>query len=181
MLDDLMKSMMEGSGTGSGDQAAGDPLADLLGNLVGGDAASGSGDVSDLLGGLLGAGSDQGAGDAGDLLGSLMGGAGADIGAGSPLAPMIQGIAEKVGLPPQMAQLIVTFLLGKLLSAGAGGGLDLNDLLGRMGSGQGLDADYVQATGLAEELSQQTGLDSDTATRGLQEALNLLGGQLGGQ
>jgi hypothetical protein len=188
MLDDLMKSMMEGSGTGSGDQAAGDPLADLLGNLVGGDAASGSGDVSDLLGGLLGAGSDQGAGDAGDLLGSLMGGAGADIGAGSPLAPMIQGIAEKLGLPPQMAQLIVTFLLGKLLSAGAGGGaasagggLDLNDLLGRIGSGQGLDADYVQATGLAEELSQQTGLDSDTATRGLQEALNLLGGQLGGQ
>lgn len=195
MLDDLLKSMTGSAGAQSGGQAGGDPLADLLGNLMGGGATSGGGDVSELLGGLLGAGSGQGAGDAGDLVGSLMGGAGADVGATSPLAPMIQGIAEKLGLPPQMAQLIVTFLLGKLLSAAAGGGaagaggpglasgggLDLSDLLGRMGSGQGLDADYVQATGLADELSQQTGLDSDTATRGLQEALRIMSGQLGGQ
>lgn len=195
MLDDLLNSMMGGAGAQSGDQAGADPLADLLGNLAGGGASSGGGDVSDLLGNLLGAGPSQGAGGVGGLIDFMMNAESADVGPGSPLAPIVEGIAQKLGLPPQMAQLIVTFLLGKLLSgasgggaAGAGGagltsagGLDLNDLLGRLGSGQGLDADYVRATGLAEELSQQTGLDSDTATRGLQEALRMLGGQLGGQ
>ncbi len=194
MLDDLLKAMMGGTGAQppSGGQTGDDPLADLLGSLAGGGAPSGGGDVSDLLGGLLGSGAGQGAGDTGDLMNLVMGGAGPDIGSSSLLAPIAKGIAEKLGLPPQMAQLIVSFVLGKLLSgrmAGGGArgaglaseaGLDLDDLLGRMGSGQGLDTDFMQASGLAGELAQHTGLDSDTAARGLQEAFQTLGGQLGG-
>jgi hypothetical protein len=152
-------------------------------------------DAGDLLSGLLGGGGPQGAGGMEDILGALMGGAGgADMGQNAFLAPIAEGIAEKLGLPPQIAQLIVTFVIGKLLSGQAGGGrvpargaglaseegLDLDDLLGRMGSGQGLDSDFLQSSGLADELAEQAGLDPDTATRGLQEAFEMLGGQLGG-
>jgi hypothetical protein len=49
-----------------------------------------------------------------------------------------------------------------------------------MGSGQGLDSDFLQSSGLADELAEQAGLDPDIATRGLQEAFQMLGGQLGG-
>jgi hypothetical protein len=38
----------------------------------------------------------------------------------------------------------------------------------------------LQSSGLADELAEQAGLDPDTATRGLQEAFEMLGGQLGG-
>jgi hypothetical protein len=61
--------------------------------------------------------------------------------------------------------MIVSFVIGKLLSGQSGpgavaqsGGLDLGGLLNHMGSDQGLDA--------------------DTATRGLQEVFHALGGQM---
>ncbi|RME43476.1 MAG: hypothetical protein D6791_15325, partial [Chloroflexi bacterium] len=108
------------------------------------------------------------------------------------------GVAEKLGLPPAIAQMMVAFVVGKLMSglmsgggpleAGAGSrqpagqqGFDLDGLLEQMGSGSGLDPNYLQETGMPEELSRQTGLDPDTATMGLKEVLEMLGGALGGQ
>ncbi len=203
MMDDLLKGLLSSTGSqGTGGQPAGDPLADLLGGLMGG-GTSGAGQAADPLQALLGGGGASGAGGMGDILGAVMGGGGAEAGASAFLAPVANGIAEKLGLPPEIAQLIVTFVIGKLMSgmtgqAGQGTasttsrkrrsskrrkqpqGLDLADLLGRMGSGAGLDAAYLQSTGMPEELAQQTGLDPETATRGLQEALQMLGGQMGG-
>ena len=79
--------------------------------------------------------------------------------------------------------MVVAFVIGKLLSGEAGAGIatqpegsELGGLLNRMGSGQGLDATYLQSTGMQEELAQQTGLDADTAARSLQEVLQALGG-----
>ena len=48
MLDDLLNSMMEGAGTGSEDQAGGDPLADLLGSLVSGGTGWDNGETGTL-------------------------------------------------------------------------------------------------------------------------------------
>jgi hypothetical protein len=83
--------------------------------------------------------------------------------------------------------MVLTFAITQLLSGGkrggastGQGGLDLDDLMVRAASGEGLDTDYIQSTGMADELAQQTGLDSDTAARSLQEALQMMGGQMGG-
>jgi hypothetical protein len=60
------------------------------------------------------------------------------------------------------------------------GGFSLDDLLKRVGSGnpQRLSASYLQSTGLAAELAQQTGLDHNTATASLQEAFLALSGHV---
>ena len=189
MMDDLLKGLMSGAGSQQGgDQDDDDALADMLGGLMGGGTPSGGADAGDLLEAFMGRGSSQGAGGMGDLLGALMGGGGANTGAGAMLAPMTDALAKKLGLPPEIAQMVVTFVITQLLSGGnrgdaSGGGqagFDLDDLMVRAASGEGLDTDYIQSTGMADELAQQTGLDSDTAARSLQEALQMMGGQMGG-
>jgi hypothetical protein len=193
MFDDLMDSMLSGAGSGSDQEGPdADQLADLLGGLLEGSAGQQGGDAGDLLVGLLSASSSGGSGDLGGLLGAVMGGGGTDSAVGSLLAPVTDQLAEKLGIPPETAQMIVMFVVSKLLSGQARGGaaatrsgsasqddFDMDDLMAHMSSDQGLDADYLQSTGMVDELSQQTGLDSDTAAQGLQEAFEMLGGQFG--
>jgi hypothetical protein len=104
-----------------------------------------------------------------------------------------------MGLPPQIAQMVVSFLLNKLMGGISGGapaspagsqpaaeepaapqGMSLDQVLEQMGSGQGPDLGFMRSSGMAEELAQETGLDTDTAAASLQEAMTLLGNQLGG-
>jgi hypothetical protein len=198
MVDDLLNSLLGGAGEEpQDDQAAGDPLADLLGGLLGGGTpgdAQGAGDMGDMLGTLLGGtGGAQGAGDMGSLLGAFLGSGDASAGAASPLAPMVSGLTEKLGLPPEVAQMVVSFVLDKLLSGARGGGAvpasrsgsgtsagqDLDDLVAQMSSGKGVDAGFLESTGMTNELSQQTGLDPDTAAASLQEVFDMMGGQFG--
>ena len=209
MMEDLLKAIMSGAGEQAGQsQAEGDPLADLLGGILGGGASQGAGsagDLGDLLEGILGGGGPQrgsraqpaGTGDMGDVLNAILGGGSADLGANSFLAPIVSGLAEKLGLPPAVAQMVVAFVIGKLmagltsggspLGAGGGGrqpagqqGFDLDGLLEKMGSGSGLDPNELHDTGMPEELSRHTGLDRDTAALGLKEVFEMLGGALGG-
>ena len=150
------------------------------------------------LAGMLGGGSPQQTDSMDAISGGMLGGGGAGMGTGSNdlLASIVNGISEKLGLPPELVRMIVAFVIGKLLSGqlGAGadsgatpgqplyadsaqpGGLELGDLLNQLGSGRGVDADYLRSTGMPEELTQQTGLDADTAARSLQEVLQALGG-----
>jgi hypothetical protein len=157
-----------------------------------GGGLAGLGGLGDLLKGILG--------------GGMGGGGSTEAGLGSLLAPIANALAEKLGLPPQIAQMVITFVLGKLLSGFAGQqgggmipapqavprgyqspqpqqpqGLNLDDLLERMGSPRGVEASYIQSTGMAEELAGYTGLDPEMATQSLVQALNLLGGQMGAQ
>jgi len=239
-MEDLLKSILGGGQAQpggqmqpSGGQSSGDPLADLLGSILGGATQGGQGgpqqgqgglDLGGLLEAILGGGaqpsaptpmqpapSSGGLGGLGDLLkGILGGGMGAggtsEAGLGSLLAPIANALAEKLGLPPQIAQMVITFVLGKLLSGFAGQqgggmipapqavprgyqspqpqqpqGLNLDDLLERMGSPRGVEASYIQSTGMAEELAGYTGLDPAMATQSLVQAFNLIGGQMGAQ
>lgn len=115
-------------------QTASSPLGDLVGGLTGGQQA---GALGDMVGGLLGGGSQGG-------LGGMLGGG--DLTANPMVAGVVQNLAEQLGLPPQIAQTVVAFAMSKLLPAltaqlqGQGadqavstGGLDLNDLLQRVG------------------------------------------------
>jgi hypothetical protein len=192
MMDDLLNAMLSGGSSQSdSDQTDGDELADLLGGILGGGAAQGGADAGDLLGAFLGAGSSQGAGGMDDLLNSFLGGGGsADLAANPLLAPIVDKLAHKLGLPPETAQVIVGFVMAKLLSGQSNRGraqaglaaldsqdsLDLDDLMGRVASQQGIDADYFQSSGMANELAEQAGLDPDTAARSLQEAFQMMGG-----
>ncbi len=101
---------------------------------------SGAGGLEDILGAILGGGAagqpgiggqaspmPSGAGGLGDILGAILGGGGGQSdmgvtpGAGTGLeslfAPLISGLAAKLGLPPAMAQMVVAFVLGKLFSS----------------------------------------------------------------
>jgi len=181
---------------GGGSSQQDDSMAALAGLLGGG--SSQQDDSMTGLASLLGGGSSQQEDSMGAISGGLLGGGGAGMGSNDLLSPIVNGISEKLGLPSDIVRMIVAFVIGKLLSgqSGAGaasasisgqplyadsaqpGGLDLGGLLNQMASGRGIDADYLQSTGMNEELAQQTGLDPDTATRSLQEVFNLLGGQM---
>jgi len=203
-MDDLLKALLAGAaagGTGQagqpaqGQPAQGSALPDLLGTLLGSLGGSGSGAPAAAPAPQA----PQAAGGLGGLLGSLLGGGGA-----SPLGPIVQTLAQKLGLPPAVAQVVVVFAISKLLPALIGGvapqakpapqpappaptppqagGLDLGDLLSRMlsGSPRRLSANYLQSTGLHAELAQQAGLDEETAVKSLQEAFLGLGSLLAG-
>jgi hypothetical protein len=93
-----------------------------------------------------------------------------------------------MGIPREQARAVVAFALSKLLpallgssqaSASGGRSQDLDALVAQINSEQGIDADYVRSSGMAEELTEQTGLDSDTAAQSLEEAFSMLGQRLG--
>jgi hypothetical protein len=210
-LIDMLGSILEGAGSQPQRRQSRtevpdtDPLSGILGGILGGGAESqGAGGMGDLLEAILAGGATApqpaprrrstppSGGGLGDILGSILGGS--SIGSNSFLAPIIEALAEKLGLPPAIAQMVISFVLSKLLSGAASraqapapqpsrrarptpvspGGLDLDHLLEQMGTERGLDSNYLMSTGMAQELSQQTGLDAETAARSLQEALNMM-------
>jgi hypothetical protein len=137
-------------------------------------------DMGSLLGGLLGGGSggasntSSGGLDIGSLLGGLLGGgqssAAASTSSNSPLAPIIDALAKKLGISPQIASVVVSLVLSKMAAGQTGSrgvGINLDELAGNMGA----------STGMVEELVQQTGLDHETASRSLTTALNMMGSQ----
>jgi hypothetical protein len=229
VLSSLLGGLLGGGGAQSA-QGAGD-LGSLVGG-GGAQGAQGGGVLDGLLGGG-GAQSAQGAGDlgslmegggaqgaqGGDVLGSLLGGL---LGGGVPqggqqmptaqagisshpfLAPIVNGLAQKLGLPPAIAEVVVSFALTQLLNslmnrastggaqgmqsfaspqrAGEGAGdLQMEDISQRFQSGQAIDAKYLRSAGLSQQLADQTGLDHKTAAASLEQAFQLLGGALGSE
>jgi hypothetical protein len=162
------------------------------------DAPDLGGLLQTVLGGAGGAGPapSGGAGGLGDILSAILGGGSSAMSSNSLLAPIVDKLAEKLGLPPQVAQAVVAFVLGKLLSSRAQPGAQtrqasttspaaapqaasLEDIVTRMNSGQAVPRTAVRRTGMARELAAHTGLDQATAEAGIQEVLNALGGQIG--
>ena len=203
-MEDLLKGILGGTDSQArGQQAGGDPLSDLLRGILGGMATpqpdggqAGAGALPDLLGGILGGGA-QGASGLSDILGAILGSGGANLGSNAFLAPIVNALAEKLGLSPVIAQAVVGFVVSKLLPGLLGGvtvpapsstkrsrreveGLDLDHLLEQMGSGQAVEPAYLRSTGMVDELAEQTGLDTDVALQSLQQVFGMFGAQLGG-
>jgi len=157
-------------------------------------------DLGGLLQGVLGgagglagdAGQDpsSGGGGFGDVLAAIMGG-GSSLKSDAFLSPVVSGLVENLGLPSQMAQTVVAFVLGKLMvnrlqpggatiqGSRSSQAASLEDVVRRMNSGQRVRKTEIRSAGLAEELAAQTGLSRAKAEASLQEVLNALGGQLG--
>lgn len=180
------------------------PLEDLLGGLLGGQG----GNLGSILGSILGGNAPQPdsgsttmpgtdtpipSGDPGqmagalpDILATILNGGSLD----SIITPLIGGLVERMGLPPQIAQAIVSIVLNQLMSGMQGGatslstsqssaqpgqGLNLDSLLERMTSGQGVDQAYLHSTGVPQQIAEQTGLDPNTAAESVQHILGMLG------
>lgn len=190
-LGDLLGGLLGGGAGGSGSGAPAGDITDLLGGLMGGGAASGDapagdmGDVAGMLGGLLGGGGSGGgaeAGGLGGLLGGVLGGLGGGnqmgfAGQGGPSLPFVGALAEKLGISPQLANMLAMAAIGLLTSSmaknrsqGLSGGVDLAALT---------DPDYLRTSGVAGRLSGQMGVSEEEAILGLQQAMGMMSGQTG--
>ncbi|MFO7664644.1 MAG: hypothetical protein R6X18_18935 [Chloroflexota bacterium] len=145
----------------------------LLDSLLGG-GSGGQGDLSDLIGGLLGGGTSAGMGE---MLASLIdGGTGAGVG-GDQFMPIIGPLSEKLGLSPQMSNMLAMAAIGLLTSSmaknrsqGRSGHVELASLS---------DPDYIRSTGVVSRLSKQMGISEDEAIERLQQTLGIMADQGG--
>lgn len=200
-MEELLQALMGGGDAAEqrSSSGSGDPLTDLLQGVLGGGGGSGSqgGGLEDILGSILGGATGQGrsgqsvqGGGLMDILGAIMGGGASSGMQGPGTSPIVEGIAGKLGLPQGIAQMIVAFVIGKLASNMLGG--DASAFPGATTQPRGRAATPQQAQSLnldslletmgqddsmADELAQQTGLDAQTAQRGLQEVLGMIGAQ----
>jgi hypothetical protein len=186
-LADLLGGLLDGTPGGAGSSGDMGDMAGMLGGLLGGGgAAAGAsgGDMADLLGGLLGGGgaaeasSASGGGGLMDVLGGLLGGGQPMTfgGGGGPTLPFANTLAEKLGISPQMANMLIMGAIGLLTasaakkrSSGRSEGIDLNSLAA--------DPDYIRSSGVASRLSAQLGISEDEAVAGLQQTMGLMAAQ----
>ncbi|MFZ1239544.1 MAG: hypothetical protein WAV66_09365 [Anaerolineae bacterium] len=207
----ILGGLLGGAGGAQQPGAAGDdPLAGILGGLLGGAGGAqqpGSGGLEDILGGLLGgAGAtpgvsqtpgSAGAGGLAQVLVQVLGG-------NREFAGIIEGLAAKIGLPPAVAQMVVTFVLEKLLGGSSTATSttssrkrqaaaaapqtktgrprkqtrpDSGALRDMFQQGTRIEPGYLKRSGLASELAQRTGMDSATATQSLDYVFGALQGR----
>ncbi len=135
------------------------------------------------LGGLLGALGGSSAQGSDPLMG---GGSSGGMG-GSPFDALAGPLAEKLGISPQIASMVVMFLANALLGGKAGSrsgavdtnaAADLGDVVTMLNSGQ-IDSQALHGNQLVRDLSQQTGLDEQTAARSIGAVVDMLSGQQG--
>lgn len=160
-----------------------DPMADLIGNLLGGgnqpsimqqsqssQQSGGLGDMMGLLEMFMGNNNQQQANPMNQM-------------ANNPimmlLQPFVGKLAKKMNIPPEIAMIVVSFVVHKLLSHHPTSGrdsnsFDLDDMLKQMSSGK-IDANILNNSGMVNELSRSTGLDQATAAKSLETAFNMFG------
>jgi hypothetical protein len=176
-----------GQQTGAGSIVAGLDLGSLVQAIPGGIGG---------VGGATQAPAASGASGFGNLLGAVMGGGSSTMSSDPFVAPIVNGLTEKLGLPPQIVQAVVAFVMGKLLSSrlqpagGAAGvsgtagairrrGTTIEDIRQKTNRRKRVTRKELRSSGLAEELSAHTGLDRAIAEASLQAVLSQLRRQLG--
>ncbi len=197
-MEDILKTLVNSRQQGSSAQGA-DPMANLVGSLLGGGQSQSGmnlsdgvdmGDVAGLVGGLMGgtqqsqgAGQQQASGLSGmmGMLESVMGGQGASQ--NDPimmiLQPFVAPLAKKANISPEIAMIVVSFVAHKLLAHHPTSGRDsnsfnLDDMLQQMGSGK-IDSNMLHNSGMVREISAKTGLDEATAAKSLNAAFGMMG------
>ncbi|HFC11538.1 MAG TPA: hypothetical protein ENJ56_01745 [Anaerolineae bacterium] len=209
---DPLSGMLEGI-LGGGNQRqpqrapsqAQDPISGLLEGILGGGgmpqaapaAPQGAGglDIGDLIGSLIGANASQGQphqNGIADMIGAIMGG-GAGGGSRSAANPIANMLAQKLGIPPALAQAAVAFFMAKMFERkmqpraprndNSGGfqpqrqdtdSLDLDDLLDSMGDSGSLGTRFSNS-GMDSELAEKTGMQPQQANQALQEIVKIFG------
>lgn len=199
VLGDILGAL-EGNQSGNTTGNSSDAVANLLGGMLGNSTSSQGNGMAQLLSGVLGnagqgqAGSQEAIlGNALGLLEGLMGtnpvkpasniNASASVSVNDPtmqlLTPLVDALAIKMKISPQIAMMIVSFAVHQLLSshpsAGKQGLLDMGNLQQQLSTGQGVNHDYLHSSGLVKQLSKQTGVDADMAAKSLKFIFDTLG------
>ena len=126
------------------------------------------------------------------------------LGGHQAFAGIIEGLAAKLGLPPAIAQTVVTFVLEKLLGSGSTTASatpsrrrqatttapqtsagrprkqtrpDSGSLRDMFQQGTRIEPGYLKRSGLANELAQRTGMDPAMATQSLDYVFGALQGR----
>jgi hypothetical protein len=196
-MTDLIGGLLGGGGQTSGGQSS-DAMAGILGSLLGGGQTQSGGSTSqsdgmtetlgNLLGGQSSGGQQSGLGGMMSLLEMFTGSGGqSGIGqsalTGNPLAgllqPLVKPLAEKLKISPEIATVVISFVLQKLLAHHPTSGRDstqfnIDDLFGQLGEGK-LDPAILRNSGMVEELSRATGLDKAQAQKSLNTAFAMVG------
>ena len=199
MLQNILGALLSGASQGGAQpqasnqpQAGGDLLSGLLGSLMGGQT-SGTGMTTgsqtnnqpqaggDMLSGLLGSflgGQTSGAPmSAGNQAGSnpLMNlvSSGQNPMVNSLIQPIVDSIAQKLGISPAIAMTVVTFAVHYMLSNHGTKLVKGEDISGVLQ--QHTNKKYIQSAGLSQQLASQTGMKPKVAANALSETCKLLG------
>ena len=204
-MQDIMQALMQSGSGGTGQSSGGaDALSQVVGGLLGGGqhgstTQGGGGMLSQLLGGLLGGGQQtSSAGGVGQLLGGLqqiiggtpgtgqqlpLGGGNMNISTGDPimslLQPVVNQLAAKAGISPQMATIIASIAVHYLLqshpSTPGASPLNLGNVMQTLASGGKIDPQTMQSSGIVNDVMQTTGMNQQQAMRSLNTTFSVLG------
>jgi hypothetical protein len=189
MLQDILNSLASSttqSGSGQA-QSGNDMLSSVLGSLLSGSQTgnttsttqNGGDELSSLIGSVLGgmsnttstANSTSGQTSSNPLLDLVSSGQNSAV--NSLIQPVVDQVATKIGVDPQLAMAAATFAVHYLLtnhgSTIANGG-NLSNVLD-----QHTNQDYLQSSGLSKTFASQNGVSTATAANTLSEVFKLLG------
>lgn len=199
-MTELIGGLLGGGETAGGGQA--DAIAGMLGNLLGGSGQASSqagmgqsNAMAGMLDSLLGGSPSQMGGQQTGLSGlmsllEMFTAAGGQSGLGQPamasspltglLQPLVEPLAKKLKIPPELAMVVISFVLQKLLAHHPTSGrdstqFDLDDLFNQLSATGKINPNILQNSGMVEELSRLTGLDQATATKSLNTAFTMVG------
>ena len=178
-MEDILKVLVDSRQQGKPTAQSSDPMADLIGGLLGGPQQTQSPGPQSGLGDMMG------------LLEMVMGsnqpGTMNQMSAGNDplmllLQPFVAQLARKMKIPPEIAMIVVSFVAHKLLAHHPTSGrdsntFDLDDMLTQMGSGK-INANTLYDSGMVSELSRRTGMDEATTAKTLNTTLAMFGKQI---
>lgn len=183
-MEDILKVLVDSRQQGGAPGQGSDPMADLIGGLLGGGGGSQMTGASSQQGGLDGM-----MGVLEMFMGGNQSGSMNQSMAGSDplmmlLQPYVAQLAKKVNIPPEIAMIVVSLVAHKLLAHHPTSGrdsnsFDLDDMLTRMGSGT-IDSNVLHTSGMVREVSQRTGMNETDAEKTLNTALTMFGNSMGG-
>lgn len=211
-MSDILRQILEASQAASRQQqkqsaAPADPIADLLGGILGGGSApaapnrqpapqqAGGLGIEDLIGLVIGGNASQGEphhNGMADLIGAVLGGGRASSSAS--INPIAKILAERLNISPQIAQAIVAFFMAQMMKRFFGKKetqQTQRDYRTQPAADDSLDLDDLldimgdgsalqsrfSNSGMANQLAAQTGLPEDKANQALQEVVKIIGQQ----
>lgn len=156
-LEDLLSGALSG---GSGGMSSGSNPLDFIGNLLGGAAPQGA----NQLGGL------------GSLLQMISNGGGTNAASNQVLGPLVGSLGSNLNLSPVVAEQVISFATHHMISGHLSGPSNSShaDLMNHIANGN-VPKDFLNQSGLPQQLAQQTGIDPKVATAGLKQVLEHFG------
>jgi hypothetical protein len=204
-MEDILKVLMQSAASQQPQQQStgGDAMSQMLGGLLGGQTQGGAGSdiVGQVIGGLLGGQQNTGSSGVGSLLGGLqqiiggtpgtgqqlpLGGNPAALGSNDPimslLQPVVNNVAAKLGISPQIATVVASIALHYLLQShpntpGASP-LNLGGVMQALSSGRTISPTALQQSGMVNDVMQATGMDEQQALRSINTTFGVLGSSL---